>query len=186
MGSYGNSYYGEGDYTDPSDYGNQHLKAMQDHFYQSSYPANAALWVQGSIDTRFHVGDQTLWSMIYCDNQYYQSRRFFFNLGMKHINLISGVQRENRKSTVTLPAQGDSDPLCDDYNKVLKWSEDRDGFQDYLSDAFYSSLITGRDLLHLYADYTRDPVNGDLCTDRVFYNNFLIDPYYRPSAPSLN
>ncbi|HAM53713.1 MAG TPA: hypothetical protein DCP92_24600 [Nitrospiraceae bacterium] len=152
---------------------------MQDHYYQSSYPSNAALWVQGSIDVRFHVGDQTLWSMIYCDNQYYQSRRFFFNLGKRHIDMIVGRQRQNRKSTVVVPTQGDSDDFCDDWNKVLKWSEDRDGFQEYFSEAFEGGVITGANLLHLYPDYTRDPVSGDLCTDRVFYNNYLIDPYTR-------
>lgn len=152
---------------------------MMDHFYQASYPANAAFWVQGSIDTRFKVGDQTLWSMLYADNQYYQSRRFFFNLVKRHIDMICGRQRQYRKSTITVPNQQDTDPLADDYNKILKWSEDRDGFQEYLSEAFEGALTTGINLLHLYPDYTRDPISGDLCTDRVAYNNFLIDPYWR-------
>ena len=152
---------------------------MQDHYYQSAYPCNASYWVQGSIDTRFKVGDQTLWSMIYGDNQYYQSRRFFFNLIMRHLNMITGRQRQNRKSTITIPNQQDTDPLADDFNKVLKWSEDRDGFQEYLSQAFEGACTTGLSLLHLYPDYTLDPVSGDLFTDQVSYNNFLIDPYWR-------
>lgn len=179
MGSYGNSYYGEGDYTDPMDAGNNHLKGMMDHFYQSSYPANAAFWVQGSVDKRFKVGDQTLWSMIYGDNQYYQSRRFFFNLIMRHISMIAGRQRQARKSTITMPTQNDADPLVDDFNKCLKWNEERDGFQEYLSQAFEGALDTGLSLLHLYPDYTLDPISGDLFTDQVSYNNFLIDPYWR-------
>lgn len=152
---------------------------MIDHFYTSSYPANAAYWQQGSIDTRFKVGDQTLQSMIYGDNQYYQSRRFFFNLIMRQINMICGRQRQNRKSTITVPVQNDSDPLADQYNKVLKWSEERDGFQEYLSQAFEGACTTGINLLHLYPDYTLDPISGDLFTDQVSYNNFLIDPYFR-------
>lgn len=152
---------------------------MMDHFYTSSYPANAAYWVQGSIDKRFKVGDQSLWSMVYGDNQYYQSRRFFFNLIMRHINMICGRQRQNRKSTITVPTQNDTDPLVDDYNKVMKWSEDRDGFQEYLSQAFEGACDTGMSLLHLYPDYTLDPISGDLFTDQVSYNNFLIDPYWR-------
>jgi hypothetical protein len=152
---------------------------MMDHFYQSAYPANAAYWMQGSIDKRFKVGDQSLWSMIYGDNNYFQSRRFFFNLIMRHISMITGRQRQNRKSTITLPTQGNIDPLCDDYNKTLKWCEERDGFQEYLSQAFEGALDTGSTLLHLYPDYTLDPISGDLFTDQVAYNNFLIDPYYR-------
>ncbi len=181
MGSYENAGGGfslGGGYLDPTDIGAKHINQMMDHYYQSAYPANAAYWQQGSIDKRFKVGDQTLWSMIYGDNNYYQARRFFFNLIRRHINMICGYQRKNRKSTITLP-NGDSDPVSDDYNAVLKWSEERDGFQEYLSQAFEGSCDTGMSLLHLYPDYTLDPISGDLFTDQVSYNNFLIDPYFR-------
>lgn len=146
--------------------------------YTAYYPANAAYWVQGSIDKRFKVGDQSLWNMLYGDNQYYQARRFFFNLIRRHINMTSGYQRRNRKSTITVPQfQGDS--LSDDYNGVLKWCEERDGFQEYFSQACEGALDTGMNLLHMYPDYTLDPVSGDLFTDNVSYQNFLIDPYFR-------
>lgn len=176
MGSYGQEYSG---YIDGSDIDAKNIKQMMDHYYTSSYPANAAYWQQGAIDKRFKVGDQTLWSMIYGDNQYFQSRRFFFNLIRRHINMICGYQRKNRKSTITVPVQGDTDPLADDYNKVLKWSEERDGLQEYLSQSFEGACDTGMSLLHLYPDYTLDPISGDLFTDQVSYNNFLIDPYFR-------
>ena len=175
MGSYGQEYSG---YIDGSDVDAQNVKAMADHFYSSSYPANAAFWQQGAIDKRFKVGDQSLWSMLYGDNQYFQSRRFFFNLIRRHINMICGRQRQNRKSTITVPFN-DTDPLADDYNKVLKWSEERDGFQEYLSQSFEGACDVGSNLLHLYPDYTLDPISGDLFTDQVAYCNYLIDPYYR-------
>jgi hypothetical protein len=151
---------------------------MKDHFYLSSYPQNSSYWIQGAIDRRFKAGDQTLWSMVYGDNNYYQSRRFFFNLIMRHINMIAGYQRKNRKSTITIPIN-DTDTLADDFNKVLKWSEDRDGFQEYFSQSFEGSLDVGSNLLHLYPDYTLDPISGDLFTDSVASPNYLIDPYYR-------
>lgn len=179
MGSYDSEGSGPGlGYIDASDVNAKNIKQMMDHFYQSSYPANAAYWQQGAIDKRFKVGDQTLWSMIYGDQQYTQSRRFFFNLIRRHINMICGYQRKNRKSTITMP-NGEDDSLCDDYNKVLKWSEERDGFQEYLSQSFEGACDVGSNLLHLYPDYTLDPISGDLFTDQVSYNNYLIDPYYR-------
>jgi hypothetical protein len=178
MGSYDNGDYGYLGYIDPEDISAKDLKHLMGWYYQSSYPANAAFWVQGSIDKRFKAGDQTLWSMIYGDNQYFQSRRFFFNLIRRHINMICGYQRKNRKSTVTIPIHQD-DALADDYNEVLKWSENRDGFQEYFSQAFEGACDTGISLLHLYPDYTLDPISGDLFTDQVAYNNFLIDPYFR-------
>jgi hypothetical protein len=178
MGSYGNSYYGVGDYIDPTDVGAKEIRGMQDHYYNSSYPANAAYWQQGSIDKRFKVGDQTLWSAIYGDNQWYQSRRFFFNLIRRHINMICGFQSAHRKQGITMPVLKD-DPLADDYNSVLRWCDTRDGFQEYFSQAFEGACDTGLSLLHMYPDYTLDPISGDLFTDQVSYNNFLIDPYWR-------
>ncbi len=180
MGSYENAggfNLGSG-YVDGTDVDSKNIKQMKDHYYQSSYPGNAAYWQQGSIDKRFKVGDQTLYSMLYGDNNYYNSRRFFFNLIRRHLNMICGYQRKNRKSTITLP-NFDGDAVSDEYNTVLKWSEERDGFQEYLSQAFEGSCDTGMSLLHLYPDYTLDPISGDLFTDQVSYNNFLIDPYFR-------
>lgn len=177
MGSYGIGR-SEGNYIDPSDVEATNVKGMMDSYYQSAYPQNASYWVQGSIDKRFKAGDQTLYSMMYGDNNYYQSRRFFFNLIRRHINMVCGYQRKNRKSTITIPNFED-DALSDDYNAVLKYCENRDGFQEYLSQAFEGSCDTGMSLLHLYPDYTLDPISGDLFTDQVSYNNFLIDPYFR-------
>jgi hypothetical protein len=181
MGSYDNSAGGfslGGGYIDGSDQTGKEMRQMMDHFYQQSYPANAAYWVQGSIDKRFKVGDQSLYSMVYGDNNYYQAKRWFFPLIRRQINMICGHQRKNRKSTITVPNL-DADSLSDEYNAVLKWSEERDGFQEYLSQAFEGSCDTGMSLLHLYPDYTLDPINGDLFTDQVSFQNFLIDPYFR-------
>lgn len=178
IGSYENSYYSGGE-VDPTDSGSRHTKQFMDHFYTSSYPANASYWQQGAIDKRFKVGDQSLWSMIYGDSNYYQSRRFFFNLIRRHINMITGFQRRNRKSTITMPTQNDTDSLADDYNKVMKWCEERDGFQEYLSQSFEGACDTGSNWLHLYPSYTLDPISGDLFTDQVAYCNILVDPYFR-------
>jgi hypothetical protein len=149
-----------------------------DNFYQHSYPQNAAYWQQGAIDKRFLAGDQALLSLVYGENNYYRSRRFYFNLIRRQVNMLTGYQRRNRKSAIVLP-QFQDDALADDYTGVLKWCEERDGFQEYLSQAFSNSCATGMSLLHLYMDYTLDPVSGDLFTDQVSYNNFLIDPYFR-------
>lgn len=179
MGSYGGeyaspTYYIDGERGDSI----KSARGRMDNFYTQHYPANAVMWQQGAIDKRFKVGDQTLWSMIYGDNNYYGARRFFFNLIRRHINMIVGYQRKNRKSTITVPIFKD-DSLADEYNQCLKWSEERDGFQEYFSQAFEGACDTGQTLLFMYPNYTYDPVSGDLFTDCVSYNNFLMDSYYR-------
>jgi hypothetical protein len=178
MPSYESGQYSLG-YIDPTDVQTKDLKQMQDAFYQTNYPGNSALWMQGAIDKRFKVGDQSLYSAATSQNNYLQAYRFFFNLCRRHINMIVGYQRKNRKSTVTIPLHDRDDALADDYNSVMKWCEERDGFQEYLSQAFEGSCDTGETLLHLYPDYTLDPISGDYFTDSVSYNNYLIDQYFR-------
>jgi len=179
MGSYESGVYAlGGGYIDPTDAGAKDLKQMQDWFYNSNYPLNSAHWLQASIDKRFKVGDQQLYNQVYGNNQQ-NVQKFFFNLIRRHINMICGFQRKNRKSTVTMPINENDDQLADDYNKVFRWCDDRDGFQEYFSQAFEGACDTGEELLHLYPDYTYDPISGDLFTDQVAYNNYLIDSYYR-------
>lgn len=181
MGSYEDGSYNISQgYIDPTDLQTKDLKAMQDHFYQANYVANSTIWMQGAIDKKFKVGDQNMYSAIYGTGyQNSQMQKFFFNLIRRHINMICGFQRKNRKSTILLPNSDGDDPVADDYNKVLRWCEDRDGFQEYLSQSFEGACDTGETLLHLYPDYTFDPISGDLFTDCVSYNNYLIDSYYR-------
>jgi len=122
MGSYENANGGYSlgeNYISGSDSSGTNLKQRMDNYYQKSYPANAAYWVQGSIDKRFKAGDQSLLSMTYGDNNWWQSRRWYFNLIRRHINMICGYQRKNRKSTVTIPNL-DADQLSDEYNACLK------------------------------------------------------------------
>lgn len=167
-----------GGYVDPSDKTNKEVKQLMDWFYNSNYPANSTLWMQGSVDKRFKVGDQTLYYSLY-GNYSQNMQRFFFNLIRRHINMIAGYQRKNRKSTITVPIHPNDDTLADDYNTVLRFCEDRDGFQEYLSQSFEGALDTGMTLLYLYPDYTFDPISGDLFSDSVSYNNYLIDQFFR-------
>ena len=177
MGSYESGQYSLG-YIDPSDVQAKDLKQMMDWFYQSHYTTNSTYWLQGAIDKRFKVGDQQLYSQFYGSNSQ-NVQKFFFNLIRRHINMIAGYQRKNRKSTVTIPVLENGDQIADDYNKVMRWCDDRDGFQEYASQAFEGALDTGETLLHMYPDFTFDPVSGDLFTDCVSYNNYLIDQYTR-------
>lgn len=181
MGSYESGNYAlGGGYVDPSDNSIKDVKQMQDWFYQANYTGNSSLWTQGAIDLRFKVGDQNLYNTVFGNTSQSQNyQKFFLNLIRRHTNMICGYQRKNRKSTITLPISDGDDALADDYNKVLRWCDDRDGFQEYQSQSFEGAVSTGENLLHLYPDYTLDPISGDLFTDQVSYNNYLIDQNYR-------
>jgi hypothetical protein len=166
-------------YIDPTDSGAKHLRQRKEDFYAANYPGNSQMWAQGVIDKRFKVGDQSLYSYAAGNNVSQQSYRFFFNLIRRHINMVCGFQRRNRKSTTVIPVLENDDQLADDFNAVLRYVEDRSGFQEYLSEAFEGSCDTGMTLLWMYMDYTMDPISGDIFDDCVSYNNFLIDQYFR-------
>lgn len=165
-------------YIDPSDVGAKNMTKMKDDFYVANYPGQSSYWMQGAIDKRFKVGDQSLYQQMYGPNTQ-SAQRFFFNLVRRHVNMICGYQRKNRKSTIVLPVHDFEDPVADEYNRCIKYCDDRDGFQEYLSQVFEGSCDTGQTLLWMYPDYANDPISGDLFTDSVSYNNFLIDQYWR-------
>lgn len=174
MPSYQNQVYSLG-YMDPGDEDARHIKQMKDHFYLQNYTGASAIWSQGAIDKRFKIGDTTLYSSAYGKNVA-QYQKFFFNMIKRHGNMISGFQRKNRKSTITVPRMGEeADELADDYNKVIRWSEDRDCFQEYFSQSFEGGIDVGINWLWMYNDYTYDPISGDLFTDSVSFNNVLWD-----------
>lgn len=157
-----------------------HLKPMMDACYQNAHTQNAALWQQGLIDKRFKAGDQALHSWIHGNSNGYNSRNFNFNLIRRTINMVSGYQRKNRKSTVVLGMDTTDSQLADDYTACQLYSERKEGAQEYLSQGFEGgSLDVGLGLLHLFPDYTNDPFSGDFGLDNVAFNNFLIDPYWR-------
>lgn len=175
MGSYERGRFSIGlGYLDPTDIKSKDLKQMKDWFYTANYTGASAIWMQGAIDKRFKIGDATLYSYAYGQN-YLQYQKFFFNLIRRHGNMITGFQRKNRKSTITIPNQNNDDELADDYNKVIRWCEDRDNFQEYFSQSFEGSCDVGVNWLWMYPDYTFDPISGDLFTDSVSYNNVLWD-----------
>ena len=177
MPSYESGQYTLG-YIDPSDVQAKDLKSMMDWFYNTQYTTSATHWLQGAIDKRFKVGDQQLYNQVYGQNSQ-NVQKFFFNLIRRVINMICGYQRKNRKSTITLPVHPENDTLADDYNKVLRWCDDRNGFQESFSQAFEGACDTGETFLHIYPDYTFDPVSSDLFVDCIEYNNYLVDQYMR-------
>jgi hypothetical protein len=173
-------------YIDPSDAKAKDHKQMLDWFYNANYTGSSAIWLNAAIDKRFKTGDPTLYSESYGQN-YQQYQKFFFNLVRRHGNMISGYQRKNRKSTITIPNQQDTDELSDDFNKSLRWCEDRDNFQEYFSESFENGIDVGINWLWLYPDYTYDPISGDLLTDCVSQNNVLWDQnFHKQDMTDMN
>ena len=73
--------------------------------YAQSITINQSFWSEADIDNRFKAGDQTLWNDIYGNLPAFRRRVFNFNRIRRVCNMISGFQRNHRKSTTVIPVE---------------------------------------------------------------------------------
>lgn len=150
-------------------------------FYTDSITLNQAFWSEADTDTRYEAGDASLWQDIYSSLPVSQRSQFNFNRIRRVINMISGHQRRNRKSTITVPVENGDEQTADQFSKILMWASQQEGILETISESFQGSLVTGMNLLQLWMDYRTDPINGNMKVSNCAYNSFLIDPFFRKS-----
>jgi hypothetical protein len=163
-------------YYDEKDKG---MLSRMEAFYAESITVNQSFWGEADTDTRFESGDQSLWNDLYGNLPANRRRTFNFNRIRRVVNMISGHQRRNRKSTVVIPIENADDHTADQFTKVLNWVNRQEGILETISESFQGSLITGMNLLQVWLDYRSDPVSGNIRVDNTSYNSFLIDPYFK-------
>ena len=165
----------------PAYYDEKHkdILARMEAFYAESITINQSFWGEADTDTRFEVGDQTLWTDLYGNLPANRRKQFNFNRIRRVINMISGNQRKNRKSTIVVPVENADNETADQLTKVLIWCNNQESVLETISDSFHGALVTGMNLLQVWLDYRTDPVSGNIKVDNCSYNSFLIDPYFR-------
>ncbi len=165
----------------PQYYNENHkdILSMMEAFYAQSITINQSFWGEADTDLRFYTGDQTLWSDLYGTLPANQRRQFNFNRIMRIVNMISGHQRRNRKSTVVIPIENGDEETSDQFTKIMMWINQQEGVLQTISEAFEGALITGMNLLHVWVDYREDPISGNIKVDKKSYNSILMDPYFR-------
>lgn len=154
------------------------LKRME-HFYSQSITLNQSYWTQASIDTRCWANESNLWNEIYTNLPAHSRNSFNFNRIRRIINMISGHQRRTRKSMVGIPIENADAVTADQFTKIMMNIAKTDGVLETISETFEGALISGMNLLHVWADFSDDPVSGTIRTERCDYNSFLIDPYFK-------
>jgi hypothetical protein len=152
---------------------------MMDNTYAKYITINQSFWSEADIDNRFVAGDQTLWNDIYGNLPAFRKRQFNFNRMRRVINMITGYQRQHRKSTMCIPVENRGQQTADQFTKLLYHVNSHGNVLETISDAFEGACISGMNLLSTWMDYRRDPVNGDIVVDNVSYNGYLIDPYFQ-------
>lgn len=154
------------------------LKLM-DYTYSKNITINQSFWSEADLDHRFRAGDQTLWNDIYGNLPAFRRRQFNFNRIRRVTNMITGFQRQHRKSTVVTPIEGSDEATAEQFSKLMFHINGRNNVLNTISEAFDGAVVGGMNLLSVWMDYRNDPVNGDIQVDNLSYNGYLIDPYFK-------
>ena len=165
----------------PQYYDEKHKAVLtrMEAFYSEAITINQSFWSEADTDTRFHAGDQTLWSDVYGNLPVNRRSAFTFNRIRRITNMITGYQRRNRKSTIVVPVENADAETADQFTKIMLWIANQEGMLETVSDAFEGALVTGMNLLQVWVDYRSDPVSGNIKVDNCSYNSFLIDPFFK-------
>jgi hypothetical protein len=164
------SYYVDNDHN---------ILQMMETTYAKYITINQSFWSESDIDHRFVAGDQTIFDSVYGVGPAFRRRQFNFNRMRRIINMITGYQRQHRKSTMVTPVEQSSQQTSDQFTKLLYHVNTHGNVLETISEAFEGAVIGGMNLLSTYLDYTSDPVNGDIKVDNVGYSAYLIDPYFK-------
>jgi len=136
-------------------------------------------WNESNIDVRFWAGDQDYIYQYFTFAPNYSFKNFFFNIIRPACDMITGYQRQHRKSISVVPVEMGSQKTADQFNKLLQFSHTKRQILEKFSDACEQSLVSGLVLLQPYLDFTEDPINGVLDLKVWSYNSFMVDPYFR-------
>lgn len=148
-----------------------------------SYLLNQPLWqvyqTEANIDNMLESGSMALYG--WNTNQPFGgSQQFYFNRTRPMINMVTGYQRANRKSTICVPQNEQDQDTADQWTKILMTIYKNERVYGTISEAFHKgACISGMNILHVYLDFTDDPIFGDLKVANYDYNQYYIDPYFR-------
>lgn len=156
------------------------VRQWLDNLYSKFQPIEQSRWNQSNIDTLFYAGSQTFVNRYFNMSPSTGYQNFYFNLLQQPINLVTGYQRQHRKSIQYLPTAKIDSFTTDQYTRVIGNVCNQNGIYEQFSRGCEQAAITGLVLLQPYLDYTLgDPAQGDLKVKLWEYNSFLVDPYAR-------
>lgn len=155
------------------------ILSYMESVYAEGITINQSFWGEADTDTRFETGDATLWSDLYGNLPTNNRKTWNFNLIRPIVNMISGYQRRNRKSTIVVPIENADQETADLFSQVLLWNDQQHGVLETISDSFHGAVVTGMNLLQVWLDFRSDPICGDIRVNNCSYNSFLIDPFFR-------
>jgi hypothetical protein len=155
------------------------LKQRMQRNYDDSISNLQVQWYQADLDQRTYLGDPDVWNILYPLGTARRRKMFTFNLTHSTIQMISGHQRRNRKSTIAIPVQSPVQKTADQMTKCLYYVHSKGAYTVY-SDAFeQGACVQGFGLISIFPDFSSDPVSPEIKLRYVDFKSVIIDPYFR-------
>jgi hypothetical protein len=157
------------------------IRQWLDNLYSKFQPIEQARWNNANIDTLFYAGEQTFLNRYFNNSlTFSNSQQYYFNLVQQPINMLTGYQRQHRKSLNYIPTEGADPQTTDQYTRLITNVCHKEGIPEQYSKSCELAAIAGLNLMQPYLDYTGDdPAQGQLKVKIWEYNSFLVDPYFR-------
>lgn len=156
------------------------IKRKIDADYLNCQQEWQTFWTESMIDVRLETGDSQLGNQLSPFNTTSGRDQWVFNRVRPLLNMVSGWQRRNRKSTIVVPVENADQQTADQWTKILMNVYKREAIYEEISEAFHQgACITGLSLLRTYLDFRNDPISGDIKVDHLPFSSFYIDPYFR-------
>lgn len=156
------------------------VRQWLDNLYSKFQPIEQARWNQSNIDTLFYAGSQNFVNRYFNFTPGISQQNFYFNLIQQPVNMVTGYQRQHRKSINYIPSEGADGHTTDQYTRLMTHVSNAEGINEQFSKACELAAVSGMVLLQPYLDYVGDdPAQGSMKLKIWEYNSFLIDPYFR-------
>lgn len=156
------------------------VRQWLDNLYSKFQPIEQSRWNQSNIDTLFYAGSQTFVNRHFNFAPTTSYQQYYFNIIQQPVNMITGLQRQHRKSITYVPIEGADPQTTDQYTRLITHVCNTEGIHEQFSKACELAAISGMALLQPYLDYTGDDAaQGQMKLKIWEYNAFLVDPYFR-------
>ena len=156
------------------------VRQWLDNLYSKFQPIEQSRWNQSNIDTLFYAGSQTFVNRYFNFAPTTSYQQYYFNICQQPVNMITGYQRQHRKSITYQAADGADPQTTDQYTKLITNVCNQGSIHEQYSKACELAAVSGMVMLQPYLDFTGDDqAQGQLKLKIWEYNAFLVDPYFR-------
>lgn len=156
------------------------IRHWLDNLYARFQPVEQARWNQSNIDSLFYAGNQSFINRQFSFAPTSSAHQYYFNLVQQPINMVTGYERQHRKSVKFDATEGADPNTTDQYTRIIAHQFNTEGIHEQRSKAKELAAISGMVLAQPYLDYTGDDqAQGALKLKIWEYNSFLVDPYFR-------